>query len=312
MGMQFRIEGKPAPEATAQGSNGMNVDYMPITPNYFATIKTPLVQGRDFTANDTAAAPPVVIINKAMAKKWWPNESPIGQRVIFDFVPNEVAREIVGVAGDVRMWQGQKDFDPIVYLPHQQQAMMWQGPSWNYRASMYYTLRTSGDPLKLATAVRSAIAEIEPSKPAANLKTIEQNLADQVSGDRVYMMLLTIFGVIAGILAAVGIYGVMAYAVAQRTREIGIRMALGATSGNVLKLVVKNALLLVLIGMILGLAGSFALTRVIAGELYGVTATDPTTFVGVSLALVLVAVVASVIPTRRAVKVDPTIALRYE
>jgi putative ABC transport system permease protein len=190
--------------------------------------------------------------------------------------------------------------------------MMWQGPSWNYRASMYYTLRTSGDPLKLAGAVRSAIAEIDPSKPAANLKTVEQNLRDQVSGDRVYMMLLTIFGVIAGILAAVGIYGVMAYAVAQRTREIGIRMALGATSGNVLTLVVKHAILLVVIGMALGLGGSFALTRVIAGELYGVTATDPRTFVGVSLALVFVAVLASVIPTRRAVKVDPTIALRYD
>jgi hypothetical protein len=101
------------------------------------------VQGRDFTANDTTAAPPVVIINKAMAKRWWPNENPIGQRITFDFVPNEVAREIVGVVGDVRMWQGQKEFDPIVYLPHQQQAMMWQGPSWGYRASMYYTLRTS-------------------------------------------------------------------------------------------------------------------------------------------------------------------------
>jgi putative ABC transport system permease protein len=141
---------------------------------------------------------------------------------------------------------------------------------------------------------------------------VEQILRDQVSGDRVYMMLLTIFGVIAGILAAVGIYGVMAYAVAQRTREIGIRMALGATSGSVLKLVVRNALILVAIGMVLGLGGSFALTRVISEELYGVTATDPTTFILVSLGLVLVAVVASVIPTRRAVKVDPTIALRYE
>jgi ABC-type antimicrobial peptide transport system permease subunit len=126
------------------------------------------------------------------------------------------------------------------------------------------------------------------------------------------MMLLTTFGVIAGILAAVGIYGVMAYAVAQRTREIGIRMALGATSGNVLNLVVRHALLLVLIGVILGLGGAFGLTRFLAGELYGVTPTDPTTFIGVSLALVLVAVLASIIPTRRAVKVDPTIALRYE
>jgi putative ABC transport system permease protein len=212
----------------------------------------------------------------------------------------------------MRLFQSQKEAGPIVYLPHLQQSKTWEGPSWGYRATMVYTLRTSGNPLNLSTAVRRAVAEIDPSKPAANLKTVEQILRDQVSGDRVYMMLLTIFGVIAGILAAVGIYGVMAYAVAQRTREIGIRMALGATSGSVLKLVVRNALILVAIGMVLGLGGSFALTRVISEELYGVTATDPTTFILVSLGLVLVAVVASVIPTRRAVKVDPTIALRYE
>jgi putative ABC transport system permease protein len=310
--MQFKIQGRPAPEPTAQGGNGMNANYMPVTPNYFATVKIPIVQGRDFTANDTAAAPPVVIISKAMAKKWWPNESPIGQRISFDFVPNEVAREIVGVTGDTRLFQSQRDPALVIYLPHLQQSTTWEGPAWNYRATMVYTLRTSGNPLTLASAVRSAVADIDPSKPAANLKTVEQNLRDQVSGDRVYAMLLTIFGVVAGILAAVGIYGVMAYAVAQRTREIGIRMALGATSGNVLTLVVRNALVLVAIGMILGLAGSFALTRFIASDLYGVTATDPTTFIGVSLGLVLVAVMASVIPTRRAVKVDPTIALRYE
>ncbi len=312
MGMQFKIEGKPAPEPTPQGGNLWNASYMPVTPNYFATLKIPIVQGRDFTENDTASAPPVVIISKAMAKRWWLNENPIGQRISFDFVPNEVAREIVGVTGDTRLFQSQRDPALIVYLPHQQQSMTWEGPSWNYRATMVYTLRTAGDPLTLSSAVRSAVADIDPSKPAANLRTVEQNLRDQTSGDRVYMMLLTVFGVIAGILAAVGIYGVMAYAVAQRTREIGIRMALGASSGNVLGLVVRQALVLVAIGMILGLAGSFALTRVIAGQLYGVTATDPTTFIGVSLALVLVAVAASVIPTRRAVKVDPTIALRYE
>ena len=157
-----------------------------------------------------------------------------------------------------------------------------------------------------------AVAEIDPSKPAGNIQTVEQNLRDQVSGRRVYMLLLTVFGVIAAVLAAVGIYGVMAYAVTQRTREIGIRMALGANSGNVLQLVLRQVLPLVAIGMVLGLAGSFALTRVIARELYGVTPTDPVTFTLVSVGLVAVAFVASVIPTRRAVRVDPSIALRYE
>jgi len=156
MFMQFNIAGKPAPEPTAQGSNGMNAGYMPITPNYFATLKIPLVRGRDFTANDTAAAPPVVIINKTMAKRWWPDEDPIGQRITFDFVPNEVAREIVGVVGDTRLSPGQRVPGPIVYLPHLQQSQTWEGPSWNYRAAMVYTLRTNGNPMNLASGVRSA------------------------------------------------------------------------------------------------------------------------------------------------------------
>ncbi len=177
---------------------------------------------------------------------------------------------------------------------------------------MFYILRTSGNPTGLASAVRSAVAEVDPSKPAGNLRTVEQNLRDQVSGQRVYMLLLTVFGAIAAVLAAVGIYGVMAYAVTQRTREIGIRMALGATSSSVMTLVVKQALILVFLGLILGVAGAFGLTRFLANELYGVTATDPITFIAVSLGLVVVAVLASLIPTRRAVSVDPTVALRHE
>jgi len=315
MGMQFKIEGRPAPEPGTQGGNqggGMNAAYMPVTPNYFSTVRIPVLQGRDFNSSDTSAAPPVVIISKAMAQRWWPNENPLGQRITFDFVPNERPREIVGVVGDVRLNQAQKQPGPIVYLPHVQQAQQWQGPSWNYRSAMYYILRTSGNPTGIASAVRSAVAEVDPSKPAGNIQTVEQNLRDQVSGQRVYMLLLTVFGVIAAVLAAVGIYGVMAYAVTQRTREIGIRMALGATSSSVMTLVVKQALILVFIGLILGVAGALGLTRFLANELYGVTATDPATFIEVSLGLVVVAVLASLIPTRRAVSVDPTEALRHE
>ena len=311
MGMQFKIEGRPAPEPGPQGT-GMNTAYMPVTPNYFATVRIPVLKGRDFSAADTASAPRVVIINKTMAQRWWANENPIGQRIIFDFVPDEQPREIIGVVGDVRMNQAQTQPGPVVYLPHVQQSQRWIGPSWNYRSAMFYVLRTSGNPTGIAAAVRSAVAEIDPSKPVGNLQTVEQNLRDQVSGRRVYMLLLSVFGVIAGILAAVGIYGVMAYAVTQRTREIGIRMALGATSTSVLTLVVKQALILVSIGLILGIAGSFALTRYIADELYGVKPTDPITFIAVSAGLVVVAVLASLIPTRRAVSVDPTVALRHE
>jgi putative ABC transport system permease protein len=311
MGIQFKIEGRPAPEPGPQGS-AMNAAYMPITPNYFSTVRIPVLQGRDFTSSDTASAPLVVIISKAMAQRWWANENPIGQRISFDFVPNEQPREIIGVVGDVRMNQTQKQPGPIVYLPHVQQSQRWIGPSWNYRSAMFYILRTSGNPTGLAGAVRSAVAEIDASKPAGSLQTVEQNLRDQISGQRVYMLLLSVFGAIAAVLAAVGIYGVMAYAVTQRTREIGIRMALGATSSSVMTLVVKQALILVFSGLILGIAGAFALTRFLANELYGVTATDPATFVEVSFGLLLVAVLASLIPTRRAVSVEPTVALRHE
>jgi putative ABC transport system permease protein len=315
MRMQFKIAGRPAPEPGAQGAaqdGGTNAAYMPVTPNYFSTVRIPVLQGRDFATSDTASAPLVVVINKTMAQRWWPNQSPVGERITFDFVPDEQPREIVGVVGDVRLNQTQTQLQPIVYLPHVQQAQRWLGPSWDYRSAMYYILRTSGDPTSVVSAVRSAVAEVDPSKPAGNIRTVEQNLRDQVSERRIYMLLLTVFGAIAGVLAAVGIYGVMAYSVTQRTREIGIRMALGATSSSVMALVVKQALILVFLGLILGVGGAFGLTRFIANELYGVKPTDPATFIEVSVGLVVVAVLASLIPTRRAVSVDPTEALRHE
>jgi len=319
MGMQFRIEGRPAPEPGAQAGgqgggqgSGMNASYMPVTPNYFSTVRIPILQGRDFNTSDTASSPLVVVINKTMAQRWWPNENPIGQRITFDFVPDERPREVVGVVGDVRLNQTQTQPGPIAYLPHVQQSQRWLGPSWDYRSAMYFILRTNGSTTGIASAVRSAVAEVDASKPAGNIRTVEQNLRDQVSGRRVYMLLLSVFGVIAAVLAAVGIYGVMAYAVTQRTREIGIRMALGATSSSVLSLVVKQALILVFIGLILGVGGAIGLTRFLKNELYGVESTDPTTFIAVSVGLVVVAILASLIPTRRAVSVDPTVALRHE
>ncbi len=275
MGMQFKIEGRPAPADPGQGPGGasMNAAYMAITPNYFATLKIPILQGRDVTATDTAAAPLVAIVNQAMVQRGWPNENPIGQRITLDFVPGEQPREIVGVVGDTRLSQAQRTAGPMIYVPHVQQTKNWLGPNWDSRAMMVFTLRTAGDPLRMTNAVRGAVAEVDPSKPAGNIRTVEQPPRGQVSTRRVYVMLLTIFGVVAAVLAAVGIYGVMAYAMTQRTREIGIRMALGASSGSVIRLVVRQALLLVVLGLMLGLAGSFAVSRYIANQLYGVTAT---------------------------------------
>jgi putative ABC transport system permease protein len=199
-----------------------------------------------------------------------------------------------------------------MYVPHVQQTARWPGPQFADRAGMYFLLRTAGDPLKLVESVKRAVAEVDPSRPAANFRTVEQNLSQQTQFLRLYILLLGIFGGIAAVLAAIGIYGVMAYSVAERTREIGIRMALGAASGDVVKMVLRHALLIVFVGLVVGLAGSFALTRVIKSALYGVTATDPATYVGISALLLLVAIVACLIPTRRAVSVHPTIALRYE
>jgi len=315
--MPFLIEGRPAPPPSAAPGGGpqqqgQTADYFSITPDYFATMKIPVLRGRDITAQDRAGSSLVIIINQTMARRFFANEEPIGKRITLDFVPDERPREIIAVVGDTRSSRMQKEPSPSMYVPHVQQTARWMGPQFSDRAGMYFLLRTAGDPLKLVETVKRAVAEVDPSRPAANFRTIEQNLSQQTQFLRLYILLLGIFGGIAAVLAAIGIYGVMAYSVAERTREIGIRMALGARSGDVVRMVLRQALLMVGLGVTLGLAGSFALTRIIKSALYGVTATDPATYAGISGLLLLVAIVACLIPTRRAVAVHPTIALRYE
>ena len=312
LNMGFLIEGRPVPPPTDNGQPGQTAAYVAITPNYFATLRTPIVSGREFNDRDTAAAPSVIVINQTMAKRYWPNETPIGKFVRMDYVPDEPLREIVGVVGDIRMNRQQRQIGPTVYVPYLQQTPRWMGAGYSTRAGMYFILRASGNPLSLSTSLRQAVAEVDHNKPVANIRTVEDYLDQQVQYVRLYVMLLSIFGAIAAGLAAIGIYGVMAYAVAERTKEIGIRMALGASIKDVLRLVVLQALLLLAIGLTLGLAGSFALTRYLKSALYEVTATDPATYIGVSLLLTAVAVVACLVPTRRAVSVNPTVALRYE
>jgi predicted permease len=289
----------------------LNASYYAVTPNYFMTMEIPLLRGRDFAATDSAAGSPVVIISKAMADRWWPNEDPIGQRITLDFVPNEVPREIVGVVGDTKQRFQQRP-EPALYVPQIQQTKQWPGPFWNFRAAMYFVMRTPGDPNSLIPAVRSAVNEIDSTKPAALIRTVESYLDDSLSEVRVFMMLLAIFGISAVVLAATGIYGVMAYAVSQRTREIGIRVALGASSGNVFGLMIRQTLLMISIGVAGGIAGAFGLTRFLRNYLWQVSPTDPFTFIAVSVGLVLIGLLACVVPTRRAVRVDPTVALRYE
>jgi putative ABC transport system permease protein len=315
--MPFLIEGRPAPPPSAASDGGsqqqgQTANYFSITPNFFGTMKISILKGRDFNAQDTASGSLVIIISQTMARRFFANEEPIGKRITLDFVPDERPREIVAVVGDTRTNRFQQDPAPTMYVPHVQQTPRWMGPQWNDRAGMFFMLRTSGDPMTFVETVKRAVADVDLTRPATNFRTVEQNLNQQTQYLRLYILLLGIFGGIAAVLAAIGIYGVMAYSVAERTREIGIRMALGAGSSDVLKMVMGHALLLLGIGLTIGLAGSFAVTRLIKSGLYGVTATDPATYVGISLLLIVVALVACFIPTRRAVRVDPTIALRYE
>jgi putative ABC transport system permease protein len=226
--------------------------------------------------------------------------------------PNERPREIIGVVGDTVTTRLERERTPAVYVPHLQQTSQFAGPLVYFRTGMYFVIRTSGEPMNLANAVKQAVAEVDHATPAASLRTLEQNLDDQVRNMRIYVLLLGLFGIVAGILAATGIYGVMAYSVAERTREIGIRMALGARSADVLKMIISQAGRVIGVGVALGLAGAVALTGLMKSALYGITATDPATYAGVSLLLVLIALIACAIPTWRAVRVDPTIALRYE
>jgi putative ABC transport system permease protein len=315
--MPFLIEGRPAPPPSPDSASGsreqaQTASYFSITPNFFATMKIPILRGRDFNVQDTASGTLVMIINQTMARRFFPDDDPIGKRITLDFVPDERPRQIIAVVGDTRATRLQKEPSPTMYVPHLQQTPRWLGPQWNDRAGMFFILRTSGDPRKLVETVKRAVADVDLSRPATNFRTVEENLNQQTQFLRLYILLLGIFGGIAAVLAAIGIYGIMAYSVAERTREIGVRMALGAGSHDVLKMVMRHALLMVAIGCVIGLAGSLALTRLVSSGLYGVTATDPATYAAISVLLIAVALIACMIPTIRAIRVDPTIALRYE
>jgi putative ABC transport system permease protein len=272
-----------------------------ISRGYFHTLGAPLVAGREFNAQDTPQVPGVAIINEATARWAWPGEDPIGKRMKMG-VETMPWLTVVGVVKDMRLRLGLKPMAQV-YLPYS------QSPAFGPRDLV---LRTKSDPESLAPMVRREVWAIDKDQPVSNIRSMEGLLADSIERPRFNMLLLAIFSLIALVLAAIGIYGVMSYTVTQSTREIGIRMALGAQAGDVLKLVVGRGLLLTMIGVALGLAGAVALTRLMGTLLYGVTTTDPLTYIGVSVLLVIVANVACYLPARRAIRVDPMIALRYE
>ncbi|MEK6299557.1 MAG: ABC transporter permease [Acidobacteriota bacterium] len=298
-GMGFGIEGR----ADSAPGERYNAGPRWVSPGYFNTMGIALMKGRELSERDGGDSPRVLLINEAMAARYFPDEDPIGKRVAFDQVNNAPNwREIVGVVGDVKHSAMDSDPKPEMYFPFTQYPSFF----------MTLVVRTSGDPLNLVAAARSEVLAVEKNQPISNVHTMEELLSNSIAQRRFNMLLLSVFAGVALLLAAVGIYGVMSYSVAQRTHELGVRMALGARTSHVLALVVKQGMTLALIGVGIGLAASFALTRVMASLLYGVSATDPLTFSVIALVLASVAFLACYLPARRATKVDPMVALRYE
>ncbi len=268
---------------------------------FFETLGIPLVRGRDFTERDREGAPDVVIVNETMARRLFPGEDPIGKRFRLDEQSTRL-REIVGVARDGKYRSLGEEPRSFMFLSHLQ----------SYNSEMMLVVNTRGSLGNIAERVRGEVNKIDARMPIYNIKTMDEHIDFALWGPRTAATLAATFGVLALALAVLGLFGVMSYTVAQRTREIGIRIALGAKPHDVLRLVAKQGLRLTLVGVLLGLTAAFAATRVLGGLLYGVSATDPATFIGVALLLAVAALLACYIPARRATKVDPMVALRYE
>jgi putative ABC transport system permease protein len=295
-GTIMRIKGEP--EGDMKG-----VGLQSVGPDYFKTLRVPLLQGRTFTEQDRAGAKRVAIINETAARNFWPDENPIGKEIWVGvgWEQNEYG-EIIGIVGDIKYGKVEDSFKPQVYLPYLQPT----------EPASFVLVRTANEPAQIVSAVRREILALDKSVPIFDIRTMEDRSADATSRTRFSAMLLGIFSGLALALAAVGIYGVMAYSVSGRTREIGVRMSLGAQPRNVLGLVMRDGIVVTITGVALGLIGALAATRVLGSQLYGVETTDAATFTVVSLLLAGVALGASYIPARRAMKVDPMVALRYE
>jgi putative ABC transport system permease protein len=294
----FTVEGRPAAAVAEQPLAQTRY----VTPDYFKAMGIPLKQGRFFDEQDREGGAQVVIISESMARQLWPGQDPLGKRLTASFHSKLGPREVVGVVGDVKSTVVDTAAAATMYLPYKQATMPW----------MVFVVRTSSDPARFIPAVTKAIYSVDREQAVTDVRTMEQVLEESLSGRRFNMTLLITFAALALVLAAVGVYGVMNYTVTLRRRELGIRMALGASTADVLRLVLGQGLALTLIGVIAGVAAAYGLTRLMASLLYGVTATDLLTFVSVPAVLIAVGLLASYLPARRAARVDPMIALRSE
>src|SRR6266851_3186222 len=313
-GYTFSILGHPAPPPDQRPQAGYNQ----VSPGFFRTLKIPLKKGRLLDDHDTQTAPWVVVVNETFAHRFFPNEDPVGRQLLLRYDPypvdEERPREIVGVVGDVKHFGLGQPAPPFSYASYLQQPAVYPGGAIVAHLWQELAIRTApgARPEGLATAAKKIVAELDPDQPVTNVMTMDQLLAESMGDYQFYMRVLGIFAGMAVLLAVMGIYGVMSYFVSERTREIGIRVALGARPADVLGLVAGMGLRLAAIGVAIGLALAFGLTRFIASFLFGVKPTDPMTYAAVAAALIAVALLASYIPARRATKVDPMMALRYE
>jgi putative ABC transport system permease protein len=290
----FTIEGRP-PVSQDQEPQA---DYRAATPGYFTAMGIALRQGRLFDQHDDQDAKRVALVNEAMVRKHFAHENPLGRRIVMG-----QPMEIVGVVADAKLYGLDAPVEPAVYVPHAQHSG---------QSSMAVVVRTAGDPAAAASAVRSEILKLDPEQPVSNVRTMQTVLSDSLTLRRVSMMLLAVFASLALTLATVGIYGLTSYSVSRRTHEIGLRVALGASRSQIMRLVLGRGLVTSIVGAAIGVAAAFALTRGLAGMLYGVTATDPMVFAGVPLLLIGISVLASYVPARKATAIDPLQALRYE
>ncbi|HEV2915206.1 MAG TPA: ABC transporter permease [Pyrinomonadaceae bacterium] len=294
----FAIEGKPAPAPGEEPDTDVRVT----DENYFRTMNIPVLSGRTFTEQEAVEERHVAVINQALARKYFAGENPLGKRIIVNMKLPPVPTEIIGIVGDAKYGKLEGETRAMVYWPHPELAS----------SSMTIVVRAEGDPLRLASAAAREIQAIDKDQPIADVRTMGSWLSESVSRTRFGTLLLATFAALALLLSAIGIYGVMSYSVTQRTQEIGIRMALGAQRGDVMRMILGQGMGLTLVGVALGLGASFALTRVMASLLFGISATDPATFTLISLLLMGVAFLSTYLPARKATRVDPMVALRYE
>jgi putative ABC transport system permease protein len=291
--------------------DALRAAWHPIGADYFRVLQAAMVRGREFRDLDSASGAPVALINETMARRYWPDEDPIGETITIDFY-NDQPRQIVGIVPDIRPSIRNRDPEPRMYVPYAQLPQLQAGVTAFGLETVTFVVRSRAQVEDWLPAAQAAAAEIDPAHAVTSVQQVEDFAAQQTQGFRQYVILLGIFSAIALIIAVVGVYGVMSHSVTQRTSEIGIRVAFGATARNVLAISLGQGLMVIGLGMVIGLTASLGATRIISSYLYGVTATDPATFGAVLLMLFVVAGLACFVPARRALKVDPVVAMRHD